>query len=218
MATNRASDGADRRPEFGAGPEGRRHLLAAAMEVVGEAGAAALRMTDVAERAGVSFALIAHHFGNREGLVAAAQAELFRGAIEEDVAATRAAIAGASDTDGLLDTLHDITEGLISEERAALRLRRIAALGTAHGPEASRTTLAHAATDSIDRLAAAIEEGQARGLVRDDLDARALATFSQAYALGLVLADLDVMEHDHDALLQVIEIVVAALVRPLGID
>jgi AcrR family transcriptional regulator len=204
----------DERPAFGEGPEGRRHLLAAAMEVVADAGSAALRMTDVAERAGVSFALIAHHFSNREGLVAAAQAELFRGALEQDHAATEAVVTAASDTDALVDALRDITAAVLSPERADVRLRRVAALGTAHGPAKSRTTISHVATDSIDRVTRIVEDGQARGLIRDDLDARAVATFTQAYALGLVLADLDVMEPDRDELARVIDAVIATLVRP----
>ena len=144
----------------------------------------------------------------------AAQAELFRGALEEDHAATQAVVAAASDTDELLAAFRDITATIVSPERADVRLRRVAALGTAHGPERSRTTISHVATDSIDRLTRIIEDGQARGLMRADLDARALATFTQAYALGLVLADLDVMAPDRDELVRVIDAVIETLVRP----
>jgi AcrR family transcriptional regulator len=55
-----------RRPE-----EARRQILDAAEASMTAAGPAGLRLTDVAERAGVSHPTILHHFGSREGLVRA---------------------------------------------------------------------------------------------------------------------------------------------------
>ncbi|BCJ58605.1 TetR/AcrR family transcriptional regulator [Micromonospora endophytica] len=46
----------------------RRALIAAAVEVIEEAGPTALSLRDLARRAGVSHAAPAHHFGDRAGL------------------------------------------------------------------------------------------------------------------------------------------------------
>jgi AcrR family transcriptional regulator len=55
-----------RRPE-----DARRLILEAAEASMTASGPAGLRLTDVAERAGVSHPTILHHFGSREGLVRA---------------------------------------------------------------------------------------------------------------------------------------------------
>jgi AcrR family transcriptional regulator len=56
----------------------REALLAAALELVREHGAAALSLREVARRAGVSHAAPAHHFGDKAGLLTALAIEGFR--------------------------------------------------------------------------------------------------------------------------------------------
>ncbi len=53
----------------------RRALLAAAVDVVAEHGPSAVRLRDLARRAGVSHAAPAHHFGDRAGLLTAVAVE-----------------------------------------------------------------------------------------------------------------------------------------------
>jgi hypothetical protein len=57
-------------------------------------------------------------------------------------------------------------------------------------------------------------EAQLRGLVRTDLDARAVATFLQAYSLGLIVHDLDPKDPDAEKLTDVIVIAVCAILSP----
>jgi AcrR family transcriptional regulator len=69
----------------------RRAVLAAALDVVGESGPAALSLRDLARRAGVSHAAPAHHFGDKAGLLTAVAAEgyaLLADALEEAWART----------------------------------------------------------------------------------------------------------------------------------
>ncbi|WP_330239132.1 TetR/AcrR family transcriptional regulator [Streptomyces sp. NBC_00525] len=53
----------------------RRAVLAAALDVIGAEGPAALSLRDLARRAGVSHAAPAHHFKDRTGLLTAVAAE-----------------------------------------------------------------------------------------------------------------------------------------------
>ncbi|PZT72202.1 MULTISPECIES: TetR/AcrR family transcriptional regulator [unclassified Streptomyces] len=53
----------------------RRAVLAAALDVIGTEGPAALSLRDLARRAGVSHAAPAHHFKDRTGLLTAVAAE-----------------------------------------------------------------------------------------------------------------------------------------------
>ena len=56
----------------------RRALLAAAVEMIAEAGPAALSLRALARRTGVSHAAPAHHFGDKAGLLTAVAAEGYR--------------------------------------------------------------------------------------------------------------------------------------------
>lgn len=196
------------------GPAGRRQLLAAAIDVIREHGAPALRMTDVAERAGVSFALIAHHFGSREGLVAAAQRTLLRGELSADLDAGRRAVDEAGDAASLLDAVHAMSAALLHPTRRDARIGRIAALAVAHGSPDARAMIVDVVTEKLDEVTEVVRHAQGRGLVRRDLDARAIATFLQAYALGLVLADLDGERVSDEALVTVIAVAVRAILSP----
>ncbi|WP_116711200.1 TetR/AcrR family transcriptional regulator [Actinomycetospora cinnamomea] len=53
----------------------RRAVLDAAIDVIAEAGPAAISLRDLARRAGVSHAAPAHHFGDKAGLLTAIAAE-----------------------------------------------------------------------------------------------------------------------------------------------
>ena len=55
----------------------RRTVLAASLDLIGEQGLAALSMREVARRAGVSHQAPYHHFGDREGILAAIAMEGF---------------------------------------------------------------------------------------------------------------------------------------------
>jgi AcrR family transcriptional regulator len=68
-ATGTATAGARQTPGYG---EGRRALLAAAVHVVATRGLRHLTYRAVAQEAGVAHGLVAHHFGTRDALLAAA--------------------------------------------------------------------------------------------------------------------------------------------------
>ncbi len=69
---------------------GRTNLVRAAVELVGERGHKAATVRAVAERAGVSAPLVIHHFGSKDGLLAASDAYVKRQMIEamQTIAAT----------------------------------------------------------------------------------------------------------------------------------
>jgi len=88
-------------PKYG---KGREALLRAAVDVVAAKGLRGLTYRAVAEAAGVNNSLVAHHFGTRDSLIAAA----LEWSSEQSIAASRlreAAETEASFTEALLDLL-----------------------------------------------------------------------------------------------------------------
>ena len=61
----------------------RPALLRAAVEVIGQAGPAAMSLREVARRAGVTHAAAAYHFGDKAGLLTAVAAQGYRMLAEE---------------------------------------------------------------------------------------------------------------------------------------
>jgi len=88
-------------PKYG---EGREALLRAAVDVVAHKGLRGLTYRAVAEAAGVNNSLVAHHFGTRDSLIAAAM----EWSSEQSIASSRlreAAENGGTFTGALLDLL-----------------------------------------------------------------------------------------------------------------
>lgn len=195
-------------------PDGRERLLRAAVRHLETHGEAELRVTDIAEEADVAIGLIRHHFGSRDGLVAAAQIRRIEGATREDVASARAVLGEATSTAELLDRIDALTRALLERSRADVRLSRFAAIAAAHGRPEAREAIGGALGDLLDEFTTIIREAQERGLARTDLDARAIATFVQAYSLGLIVHDLNVERMDTDALVDVIGTAARAVLAP----
>ena len=190
--------------------EGRERLLAAAIRHLETHGEAELRVTEIAEEADVAIGLIRHHFGSRDGLVAAAQQRRIEGVTREDLAGMRATLTEVADNDALVARVIELTRAVTDRRRADVRLSRFAAIATAHGRPEAREAIGA----TLDDLSVLIMEAQLRGLVRTDLDARAVATFLQAYALGVIVHDLDPKDPDAAKLTDVIVTAVRAILSP----
>ena len=196
------------------GPDGRERLLAATIAHLEARSAASLRVTDIAEQAGVAIGLIRHHFGSRDGLIAEAQQRRLEGATRTDIDAARKALGKVEDFEELMDALVAMTRRTVSRRRSAQRLSRFAAIATAHGRPDARPGISATFGDLVDEMAQLIREAQVRDLVRRDLGARALATFIQAYALGMIIHDLDPDAVDEDAIVDVVAAALRAILSP----
>lgn len=194
-------------------PDGRERLLRAAVRHLETKSAAQLRVTAIAQEADVALGLIRHHFGSRDGMVAAAQQRRLEGATRDDIAATRT-LLGQSDHDSLWDGIEQLTRATVDRTRADVRLSRFASVATAHGRPDVRTAIGGTFGELLDDMAALIREAVDRGLVATPLDPRAIATFIQSYALGLLVHDLDPASVDDEDLSAVIMTAVRAILSP----
>jgi AcrR family transcriptional regulator len=189
---------------------GRERILAAAMETLEEHGEAAIRFTDVAERAGVVPSVVAHHFGSREHLVAALHAQRYTGLTDDDQAALRAVIESATSRAELSVGIAHITAAVVDRGRAAVRMTRVTSLGASqHRPELA-AEITRIVTGLLDTLTDVVIAGQRLGLVDPTVPPRALATFIHAYAIGMIATDLDATPAPTEDLVPVITRALAA--------
>ena len=188
-------------------------LLDAAVVRLKNGGDAAVRIDDILAETGVSRGSLYHHYGGRQGLVDAANLELYARRTRADVAVLTGLIDRASTPDELLEAARALTAQTQSPARRDNRIERARLVGQiGSGRFAGRLEAVQHALNAA--FAAAIARAQAKGLIHPDHDPLALAVFIQAYTLGRVLGDLDTEPVDPAAWNALIGDVLDALVRP----
>jgi len=193
-------------------PDGRQRLLDAALQHLGDHSEADLRVVEIAQAADVAVGLIRHHFGSRDGLVAAAQQVRLEGAVKADLEAAEAFIRDARTSEELIAGIRRLTVALLDPERADIRLARVAVIGTAHGRSDVREQYARIVGGLLDDLTKMVVAAQRSSLARTDLDPRSIATFIQAYALGMILYDLDPDATDPLSMVEVITTAIRSVI------
>jgi AcrR family transcriptional regulator len=168
----------------------RERIVAATIAAINRGGEPAVRLVEVARNAGVTQGMISYYFDSREGLIVEAQLRRFLGSVNEDTSQ--------------LEGFRAATQAVVDRYRAATREVRLNVLGSAVARPELHAALAKKQTELINLFTEVVAIGQERGLVRTDRDARALASFVQAYAFGLVLVDMDTERVDDDDLVDVI--------------
>jgi len=186
-----AGSGTGPGPRAGRTQETRLRVLEVVVEQLEDGGEGAVRVDTVRDRSGVSIGSIYHHFGDRDGLIAAAQLHRFSRYAEAETRALSAIVERAKDIDEFRRAIRQLTLRTASELRVAERWARIGVLGSTVGRPGMREEVRLIQTRLTDEFQAHIVQGQARGFFRSDLDPRAIAAFIEAYSIGHALNDLD---------------------------
>lgn len=168
----------------GSGPSGdatRTRLLGAAAELVAERGWGAVTTRAVGERAGVNQALVHYHFGSidalrRESVMVRLQ-PILQGFADE-------LLDDRPFPDGIDRALHAVDGFELGSETGVLMAE---ALLQATRDEAIAGAMSSVMVSWADLLAPRIETAQRRGVVRDDLDAVALARLIAAVLDGYLI-------------------------------
>ncbi len=173
---------------------GKEALLRAAVAVVAAKGLRGLTYRSVAEAAGVNNTLVAHHFGSRDALIAAA----LDWAAEQSISASRlreAAALGQSFTESLLELLLAEPELQVFQYEMILEARR-------------RPELAEAVSALYENYVSALAEGLSAAGLTQNVQVVARTLFASLDGLVLqYLAGVDraviaaSLEEVHDVLL-----------------
>ncbi len=136
--------------------EKRARVMAAARRLFAERGYAATTTADVAGRAGVSEGILFHHFGSKEGLLAAVAAEYGRGLAE-------AMFAGEpfGETPPSAERMLERAFAYVREQGTLARLLVLSA-----DPSSAQTARQATRAEIVGALARAFAEWSARGVVR----------------------------------------------------
>jgi len=166
-------------------------IIAIAIELISVHGEAGLRIDELVRRTGASTSSIYAHFGDRDGIVAAALSRMYESWVVESIAGIRAIVDQSHTTNELREALRAATAFTQDLARTGTRLDRAGVVAGTRGRPAYSKALTGVQTRLNDELAEVIALAARRGLAAPRYPVRTIATFLQAYTFGRVLAHFD---------------------------
>lgn len=164
-----------------------RSVLDRAVAHLRTAGESTLLVRDVCVAAGVTRGWFSRHFAGREELVDLARLDALIAFSQGEVALLERAFDGASTVDELQAAFASLAVEADGPARLGAAWQRLDVLVTASGRARFTEDAGGIVRAALARVADAIAGAQQRGLVRQDLSARAIARFLWGYPLAVLL-------------------------------
>lgn len=176
----------------------KQTLLEIAISTIDESGEPGIRVSQIVEAAGVTIPTLYHYFGSREGLIEAAQVERFIRALRADVDSFVIQLKLCTTQADLESVLKNLILALDTPGRAQVRWQRLNAVGSTYArPElADRIVQAH--DELVNKAAFALAPFQRQGMIRQDLDLRAVVAWFNGVVLGKNLVQISTSTIDNE--------------------
>ena len=144
---------------------------------------------EVLEKSGVSKGSMYHHFTDLQDLVEAAQVVRYSKWIDASIEFMTSAVISAKSKDELRNAMIKLTEFTQSDERKGARAERAHALAASFDNPRMAKQMGEQTQRLTDAITDVVEEVKNKGFFRQEVDAKAVATFIQAYTLGKIVND-----------------------------
>lgn len=168
----------------------RERLLDITVELIGEVGLEGVDITEVLRRADVTTGALYHHFRDVPHLLEEAMARRFPIGVRESLAFFQKGLEAATNLEEYQEFMRQLTEVSQAPENRARRMERAHYLALAFASESLHEVISQQQSEITADLAEAIVSVQERGWMRQDLSAKAVAVFIQAYTLGRIIDDI----------------------------
>ena len=166
-------------------------ILEEARKMIEERGEAGLRVAELADRCNVAVGLLYHYFKDRQALIAEVRARQFIEIVDTDITRVSDDLTPQTTVEGLMVmAVESFGASLTDTLRRSTRWKRVAILAATEHNERLRERVSEEQTRASAKLAELLADAQSKGIVRDDVDPKALALLIEAVPLGTVLADL----------------------------
>lgn len=166
-------------------------VIDATIKAIEAGGEASVRIDDILNETGISKGSLYHHFGGREGLIAAARVTQFSRFVAEDAERIRETLTKTKTLADYITATSALVQIGNEAERDQARLNRLNVIASSFGRPDLHDALAVQQHSHTETIAEAVRYGQTMGWIRKDIDARAVAVFVQGYNLARVLLSLD---------------------------
>ena len=168
----------------------RQQLLELAIEAIDEGGEPAIRVSQLVEAAGVAIPTLYHHFGSREGLIEEAQAERFIRALRADADAFVAGVNACRSKKDLVRVIRKLFDDRKLPERSEVRWKRVNALGASYARPSLAERIVQAHDDIVTQIALALMPFQREGIIRQNIDLRAVIAWYNGAVIGKNLIEI----------------------------
>ena len=165
-------------------------LIEATVKVIDNDGEVAVRVQDIVSTVGVPIPVLYRIFGNREGLIHAAQLERLSHELKLEVQEFTKAVATVNSAQEFRALVDASLESLSLPQRRGQRWKRVNVLGSTYGRPELAAAVARIHDDSTRSMAALLILPQRRGWLRDGLDLEAFAAWFAGLTTGRVLIEL----------------------------
>ena len=176
----------------------REKILELAIKVIDEQGEQGIRTNALAFEAGTTPPTLYHYFVSREGLIEEAQVERFVRSISIDIDLLITQLKKAKTKKDLLKGISDLFERRDTAQRATLRWRRMNAVGATFARPSLAERIAEAHNELVSRAAIALSPFQRQGIIRQDIDLRAVVAWYNGAVLGKTLSSLPGSDIDNE--------------------
>ena len=189
-------------------------MLEAAIERLEYEGETGIRVREVAAAAGVSYASLYHFFGDREGLIEAAYAEVYRRSLKVANDIIRAGVDQSNSRTEFEEFLTSVLRAMFGEEGARRRAQRRTIEGSAAFRPRLRALLTDAVDESCGHLADALARAQSRGFLAPELNLRTVAVWTFGMVSGRHFLEADPDRYDPQGWDDVATTAMLAVLRP----
>ena len=169
----------------------RERLLDAAIAVLETHGEAAIRVDELAKVVGVAKPSIYHFFGSREGLVAAALAEMYRRTLSSDRELLLELARSATTREQFVDSFRSVVASYSSEDGVRRRAFRTEVLGAAVSRPELQDAIVEMHREQVFYVVEFLMLGQERGFLSAKFDLHTSALWATAVILGRHFAEID---------------------------
>jgi AcrR family transcriptional regulator len=165
-------------------------LLEVAIDAIDSGGESALRLDAVVEKAGVAITAVYHHFGNREGLMEAAQAERYIRTIWPTLVGLDDQLRLVKNQAELASVVVEVLTRSVDPALSANRARRINVVGSTLGRPRLAAAVAAEQAKVNSFLEGLLRPFQLSGMIRADLDLREFSGWIVGVILSRVMVEL----------------------------
>jgi AcrR family transcriptional regulator len=154
-------------------------------------GESAVRVDTIVKQAGVSITSLYHHFGDRHGLIEAAQAQRFLQVFAQNSASMAQVLDEVQSKDDLVKVFRDAVALLQGPRNRTLRATRSSILGGALVNESLLKRISVIQNGQVKEFATTILRLQEIGVIRKDISPDAISFWIIGTIYGRILSEVD---------------------------
>lgn len=154
---------------------------------------------DVLSASGVARGSLYHHFGDFPALIEATLVRRFSAGVDFTNAVIADIVSSSTSAAEFFGRMYEMSIDTQDPQRAHRRAERARELGMANSNQRFRDQLSVEQERLTNTLTEAVATAQEKEWIRNDLDARAIAVFLQAYTLGRAVDDVAVTKVEPEA-------------------